>query len=391
MELSQRLAQISPSLTLTIFNQARELKEKGTKVWDFSAGEPDFDTPLPIKEAAIRALQEGKTKYGAVTGVAALKQAITDRLYQDQGLRYAPEQVIVTNGGKQSLYNLMICLLNPGDEVIIPSPYWVSYPEMVKLAGAKPVLLPATWEQDYKITPAQLAAQITPQTKLFVFNSPANPTGSVYSPQEVEAIAQVLEAHPQVWVVADEIYSKIVYSPALHHSIANFLPDRTLISSGFAKAYAMTGWRVGYLVGDREVIKATAKLQGHSTSNVCTFAQYGALHALIDSQDSVEQMRQSFAQRRELCYSMLSRMPKLRCPLPQGAFYLFPNIAQTGLSSLEFCARLLTEKQVALVPGIAFGADDSVRFSYATDPLTIEEGCRRIGEFIADLFPLEAQ
>ncbi len=382
MELSRRLDQVTPSLTLAISNQAQELKEKGLEVWDFSAGEPDFDTPAPIKEAAIKALQEGKTKYGPVAGIPKLKQAITDRLYQDQKLTYHPDQVIVTNGGKQSLYNLMISLLNPGDEVVIPSPYWVSYPEMAKLAGAEPILVEATWQQDYKITPSQLAAKLTDRTKLFVFNSPANPTGSVYSPQEVEAIAQVLAEHPQVWVVADEIYSQIIYPPAVHRSIAHYLPDRTLISSGFAKAYAMTGWRVGYLVGDRGVIKATAKLQSHSTSNVCTFAQYGALHALIDSQDCVEQMRQSFEIRRNLCHKLLSAIEPLVCPLPQGAFYLFLNIAKTRLSSLEFCQQLLQQKQVALVPGIAFGADDCVRFSYATDLTTIEEGCHRIGEFV---------
>jgi len=389
MELSHRLDQITPSLTLTIAEQARELREKGLPVWDFSAGEPDFDTPDPIKEAAIRALQAGKTKYGPVTGIPPLKQAILDRLYQDQGLTYQMDQVIVTNGGKQSLYNLMTVLLNPGDEVIIPSPYWVSYPEMVKLAGAQPVFLSASWQQDYKITAPQLASKITARTKLFVFNSPANPTGSVYSPDEVRAIAGVLESHPHVWIVADEIYSKIIYPPAVHCSIARFLPQRTFISSGFAKAYAMTGWRVGYLVGAREVIQATAKLQSHSTSNVCTFAQYGALHALTDRQDCVEQMRQSFATRRQLAYNLLSTIPPLQCPLPEGAFYLFPNIARTGLSSLDFCQQLLAAKQVALVPGIAFGADDCVRFSYATDPRTIEEGCGRIREFVADLLPLQ--
>lgn len=391
MELSHRLDQVAPSLTLSISSRAMALRQGGIRVWDFSAGEPDFDTPAPIKEAAIRALQAGKTKYGPVTGIGELKQAITDRLYQDQQLRYQPDQVIVTNGGKQSLYNLFMALLNPGDEVLIPSPYWVSYPEMAKLAGAEPIFLPSSWKQDYKITAPQLAAKLSAKTKLFVFNSPANPTGSVYSPQEVEAIARVLTEYPQVWIVADEIYSKIVYAPAVHCSIAHYLPDRTLISSGFAKAYAMTGWRVGYLVGDREIIQATAKLQSHSTSNVCTFAQYGALHALNDSQDCVEQMRQSFEQRRQLTYSLLSAIPHLQCPFPQGAFYVFPNIAETGLNSLQFCQQLLDQYQVALVPGIAFGADDCVRFSYATDPLTIEEGCGRIREFMLNLFALQTQ
>ncbi|MFN3362226.1 MAG: pyridoxal phosphate-dependent aminotransferase [Pseudanabaenaceae cyanobacterium] len=391
MELAHRLDQITPSLTLSIAQQASELRRQGIKVWDFSAGEPDFDTPLPIKEAAMRALQAGKTKYGPVAGIPELKQAITDRLRQDYNLHYSPDQVIVTNGGKQALYNLMMCLLNPGEEVIIPSPYWVSYPEMVRLAGAEPIFLPTTWERDYKITPLQLAEAITPRTRLFVFNSPANPTGSVYSPTEVAALAQVLENHPQVWVVADEIYSQIIYPPAVHCSIAHYLPDRTLLVSGFAKAYAMTGWRVGYLVGNREIIKATAKLQGHSTSNVCTFAQYGALQALTGDQGCVAEMRQAYAERRHLAYKFLSTTAGLHCPLPQGAFYLFPDISQTGLSSLEFCERLLREKQVALVPGIAFGADQCVRLSYATDPTTIAEGCQRVQEFVAGLLALQPQ
>ncbi|MCS6958463.1 MAG: pyridoxal phosphate-dependent aminotransferase [Pseudanabaenaceae cyanobacterium SKYGB_i_bin29] len=390
MEFAHRLDQITPSLTLSIAQQAGELRRQGVRVWDLSAGEPDFDTPPPIKEAAIQALQAGKTKYGPVAGIPELRQAITDRLRQDYNLQYSPEQVIVTNGGKQALYNLMMCLLNPGEEVIIPSPYWVSYPEMVRLAEAKPVFLPTTWERDYKITPAQLAEAITPRTKLFVFNSPANPTGSVYSPEEVAALAEVLEAHPHVWVVADEIYSQIVYPPAVHRSIAHYLPDRTMLVSGFAKAYAMTGWRVGYLVGNREIIKATAMLQGHSTSNVCTFAQYGALYAVTGDQGCVAQMRQSYAERRHLAYKLLSEMEGLRCPLPQGAFYLFPDITQTGLGSLEFCERLLREKQVALVPGIAFGADQCVRLSYATDPTTIAEGCQRVQEFVSSLLALQA-
>jgi aspartate aminotransferase len=360
------------------------MRAAGQPVWDLSAGEPDFDTPEAIKAAAKLALDRGMTKYGPAAGLPELRAALAAKLQQDNGLPYTPDQVMVTNGGKHALFNLMMVLLEAGDEAIIPSPYWVSYPEMVKLAGATPVLVPTTVDQDYKITPAQLAAAITPQTKLFVLNSPGNPTGSVYTPEEVQALAAVLAEYPQIWVISDEIYEKIRYDGVSHFSIAACpeLCDRTLVANGFAKAYSMTGWRVGYLAGPKEVIAAATVVQGHSTSNVCTFAQYGALAAVTGSQDCVATMAAAFAERREAIYERVRAIPGLICPKPTGAFYLFPDISAFGLDSQTFCTKLLQEEGVALVPGIAFGVDTNIRLSYATDRQTLEEACDRLHRFV---------
>jgi len=360
------------------------MRAAGQPVWDLSAGEPDFDTPDAIKAAAKLALDRGMTKYGPAAGLPELRAALAVKLQQDNGLSYTPDQVMVTNGGKHALFNLMMVLLEAGDEAIIPSPYWVSYPEMVKLAGATPVLVPTTVDQDYKITPAQLAAAITPQTKLFVLNSPGNPTGSVYTPEEVQALAAVLAEYPQIWVISDEIYEKIRYDGVSHFSIAACpeLCDRTLVAHGFAKAYSMTGWRVGYLAGPKEVIAAATVVQGHSTSNVCTFAQYGALAAVTGSQDCVATMAAAFAERREAIYERVRAIPGLICPKPTGAFYLFPDISAFGLDSQTFCTKLLQEEGVALVPGIAFGVDTNIRLSYATDRQTLEEACDRLHRFV---------
>jgi aspartate aminotransferase len=307
------------------------------------------------------------------------------QIYQ---LTYKPDQIIVTNGGKHSLYNLMMAMLDEGDEVIIPIPFWVSYPEMAKLADATPVFVVTTEETGYKITPEQLDAAINPKTKLFVLNSPSNPTGMVYSPAEIKALAEVLERHPHVYIVSDEIYEKILYDGASHISIASVsqtMYDRTLISSGFAKAYSMTGWRVGYLAGAPEIIKAATIIQGHSTSNICTFAQYGAVTALNDSQECVETMRKAFAERRDVMYDLLTSISGLTCPKPDGAFYLFPSIKSFNMSSLDFCDKLLEEFKVAVIPGIAFGLDHCIRLSYATNLETIREGCDRIRQFAEKL------
>lgn len=384
MQPADRLKQITPSLTLAISTKAKEMKAKGMDVCDFSAGEPDFDTPTHIRNAAKQALDQGKTRYGAAAGVMELREAIATKLKQDNQLNFTPQQILVTNGGKHSLYNLMMALLNPGDQVIIPVPYWLSYPEMVRLADATPVLVNTDETHGYKITPAQLEAAITPRTKLFVLNSPANPTGMVYSPDQVRAIAQVLEKHPQVMIVSDEIYEKIRYDDIEHLSIGTIsnLSDRTIISSGFAKAYSMTGWRIGYLAAPLDLIKSATTIQGHSTSNVCTFAQYGAIAALKSDQACVEEMRQEFAKRRDLMYKRLIGIDGITCPKPDGAFYLFPNISQLGMNSLEFSQKLLEESYVAVVPGIAFGADTNIRLSYATDRDTIERGCDRLATFI---------
>ncbi len=384
MKLASRVGQVTPSLTLAIAAKAKAMKADGIDVCSFSAGEPDFDTPAHIKAASKQALDEGKTKYGPAAGEPKLRAAIANKLRHENNLDYDTQNVIVTNGGKQSLFNLMLALIEVGDEVIIPAPYWLSYPEMVKLAGGKPVIVPTDATLGYKITPAQLRSSITPETKLFILNSPSNPTGMVYTPAELKALAEVL-VEQDILVVSDEIYEKIRYDGAQHLSIGavgSEIFQRTIISNGFAKAFAMTGWRIGYIAGPVELIKAMTTIQSHSTSNVCTFAQYGAIAALEGSLDCVEKMRQAFVQRRQVMLERLTAMPGLTCLKPDAAFYLFPNISQTGLSSLEFCDRLLSSQQVAAIPGIAFGADDCIRLSYATDMASIEKGMDRLEKFL---------
>ncbi len=386
MKLAARMGQVFPSLTLVISAKAKAMRAEGIDVCSFSAGEPDFDTPAHIKAAAKQALDLGKTKYGPTAGEPGLRAAIAHTL-QAEGLCYGAENVIVTNGGKHSLFNLMLALIGAGDEVVIPVPYWVSYTEMVKLAGGVPVLVPTSASTGYKLTAEQLRRAITPKTRLFVLNSPSNPTGMVYTAAEIEAIAEVV-VEQDIWVVSDEIYGKILYDGAKHLSIGSLGPEifaRTVISSGFAKAYSMTGWRIGWLAGPVELIQAVTTIQGHSTSNVCTFAQHGAIAALEGSQDCVELMRQAFAERRQVMLEHLNAIPGLTCLKPNGAFYLFVNISKTGLKSLEFCNKLLESQQVATIPGIAFGVDDHIRLSYATDAATIETGMERLATFVSDL------
>ena len=384
MKLAARVSQVTPSITLAISEKAKAMKAEGIDVCSFSAGEPDFDTPAHIKVAAAKALDQGKTKYGPGAGEPKLREAIAHKLKHDNGLNYKAENVLVTNGGKHSLYNLIVALIDPGDEVIIPSPYWLSYPEMVTLVGGKSVIVETDASTGYKITPEQLKKAITPKTKLFVLNSPSNPTGMVYTPGEIKALAQVI-VDAGIYVVSDEIYEKILYDGAEHISIGSLgeeIFSRTLISNGFAKGYSMTGWRLGYLAGPVEIIKAASTIQGHSTSNVCTFAQYGAIAALESSQDCVEEMRQAFAKRRQVMFERLNAIPGLSTAKPDGAFYLFPDISKTGLKSLEFCNAILESHQVALIPGVAFGADKNIRLSYATDMETIEKGMDRLEKFV---------
>ncbi|MEG4628175.1 pyridoxal phosphate-dependent aminotransferase [Microcoleus sp. AR_TQ3_B6] len=384
IKLAARVGEVPPSITLAIAAKAKAMKAEGIDVCSLSTGEPDFDTPEHIKAAAKEALDAGKTKYGPVAGEPLLKAAIARKLQSDNNLNYQPENILVTNGGKHSLYNLMMAAIDPGDEVIIPAPYWLSYPEMVKLASGKPVIVRTDASTGYKITPEQLSGAITPKTKLFVLNSPSNPTGMVYTRAELKALAEVI-VDRDILVVADEIYEKIIYDGAQHVSIGSLgkeIFDRTLISSGFAKAYSMTGWRVGYLAGPIELIKATSTIQGHSTSNVCTFAQYGAISALESSQESVEKMRQAFAQRRQVIFELLDAIPGISCIKPDGAFYMFVNISKTGMNSLEFCDAFLEQQQVAVIPGIAFGADDHIRLSYATDLGTIKKAVERLDKFV---------
>ncbi|MGF1588924.1 MAG: pyridoxal phosphate-dependent aminotransferase [Pleurocapsa sp.] len=384
MELAARVNRVSPSITLAISAKAKAMKAEGIDVCSFSAGEPDFPTPKHICEAAKTALDEGKTRYGAAVGELKLRQAIANKLQQDNHLDYQAENIIVTNGGKFSLFNLMQVLIESGDEVIIPAPYWLSYPEMVKLAGGTPVIVDTAAENDYKITPQQLEQAITPKTKLFVFNSPSNPTGAVYAPDEVRDLAKVI-VEQDILVVSDEIYEKILYDDAQHLSIGSIDAEifaRTITSNGFAKSHSMTGWRVGYAAAPLKILQAMAKIQGHSTSNVCTFAQYGAIAALESSQECVQEMLTAFAQRRAYMYQAINDIPQLSCPQPDGAFYLFVDISKTGKKSLEFCQNLLEAKQVAAIPGIAFGTDNCIRFSYATDMDTIKEGVKRLSEFV---------
>lgn len=387
MKLASRVNQVTPSLTLAIDSLAKEMKKNGEDVCSFSAGEPDFDTPTHIKAAAKKALDEGKTRYGPAAGEPGLRKAIAEKLLRDNQLAYNADNVIVTNGGKQSLYNLIMALIEAGDEVIIPAPYWLSYPEMVTLAGGTSVIVNTSLENQYKITPEQLEAAITPKTKLFVFNSPSNPTGIVYTPEEIAALAKIV-VEKDILVVSDEIYEKILYDGAIHRSIASFGPEifqRSIISNGFAKAFSMTGWRVGYIAGPVEIVKAMTKIQSHSTSNVCTFAQYGAIAALESSQDCIEEMVKAFSERRQYILERVRAIPGLNCPTPNGAFYVFIDISQTGLKSQDFCQKLLETQKVAAIPGIAFGADDCIRLSYATDLKTIEKGFDRIDQFIGTL------
>jgi aspartate aminotransferase len=387
MKLATRVGQVTPSLTLAISAKAKAMKAEGIDVCSFSAGEPDFDTPSHIKEAAKVALDQGKTKYGPAAGEPKLRAAIATKLTQDNQLNYQPENVIVTNGGKHSLFNLMLALIEAGDEVIIPAPYWLSYPEMVILAGGKPVIVETTAETDYKITPEQLDQAITPNTKLFVLNSPSNPTGAVYTPAEIKALGKVI-AERDILVVSDEIYEKILYDGAEHFSIGAVSPEvfeRTIISNGFAKSYSMTGWRVGYIAGPVPIIKAMTTIQSHSTSNVCTFAQYGAIAALENSQDCVAEMLAAFTERRKVILDAVRAIPKLSCPTPEGAFYVFIDVSQTGMTSLKFCDALLESQQVAAIPGIAFGADQCIRLSYATDLESINKGMDRLAKFVASV------
>lgn len=384
MKLAARVGEVTPSITLAIAAKAKAMKGQGIDVCSFSTGEPDFDTPEHITAAAKQALDQGKTKYGAAAGEPRLRSAIARTLNAEKGLDYQPENILVTNGGKHGLYNLMMALISQGDEVIIPAPYWLSYPEMVKLAGGIPVIVQTNADTGYKITPEELRSSITTNTKLFVLNSPSNPSGVVYTPQEIKALAEVV-VEQDILVVSDEIYEKIIYDGAEHLSIASLgkeIFERTIISSGFAKAYSMTGWRVGYLAGSLELIKAASTIQGHSTSNVCTFAQYGAIAAIESPQDCVDQMRQAFAQRRTVMMQRLGEIPGISFAKPDGAFYMFVNISKTGMTSLEFSDALLETQQVAVIPGIAFGADDHIRLSYATDLATIEKGMDRLDKFV---------
>ena len=385
--IARRAASLSPSLTLVIDSKAKEMKAKGEDVVGFGAGEPDFDTPQHIKDAAAAALAAGFTKYTPSSGIPELRQAIADKFLRENGLTYKPSQIIVSNGGKHSCYNVILATCQEGDEVIIPAPYWLSYPEMVKLAGATPVILETTDQTEFKVTPAQLRAAITPRSRLFILNSPSNPTGSVYTPDEIKALGDIC-VEKGVLIMSDEIYEHLTYDGAQVKSVASFSQahyDHTIIVHGFAKAWSMTGWRLGFLAAPEPIAKAIDAIQSHSTSNPCSFAQKGGVAALTGSQAHLPGWLAEYAKRRTRAWEMLNAMPGVSCVNSKGAFYLFPNISKTGLKSADFCARLLEQEKVAAVPGIAFGADDYIRISYATSLANIEKGLGRMDRFVRSL------
>jgi len=382
-KISKSAASLSPSLTLAIDSKAKQMKDEGQDVVGFGAGEPDFDTPQHIKDAAIKALNEGFTKYTAASGIPELRQAIADKFKRENGLSYKPSQILVSCGGKHSCYNVIMATCEAGDEVIIPAPYWLSYPEMVKIAGAKPVIVETSDKTEFKITPEALRQAITPRARLFILNSPSNPTGSVYTPEEIKALGDVC-VEKGVLIMSDEIYEHLLYDGAVHKRVESFSPahfEHTVVVHGFAKAWSMTGWRLGFAAAPEPIAKAMDAIQGHSTSNPTSFAQKGAVAALTGSQEHLKSWLAEFNKRRAFAWKKLNSIPGISCVNARGAFYLFPNIAKTGMKSTEFCAQLLEAEKVAAVPGVAFGADDYIRISYATSMAQIEKGLERMERF----------
>lgn len=388
LRLSARAEALQPSLTLAIAARAKQLRAEGQDVCSLSAGEPDFETPAFIRQAATAALESGHTRYGPAAGEPELREAIALKLSVENGIPTSAFQVVVTNGGKQALYNLFQVLLGPGDELLLPSPYWLSYPEMAQLAGATVRLLPSAAAEGFRFDAGRLEAAITPASKLLVLNSPGNPTGAVLSRAELEAIADVLRRHPQVAVVCDEIYEFLLTPGQEHHSFGAVAPDlldRLFVVNGLAKGWAMTGWRIGYLAGPEAVLAAASALQSQSTSNVCSFAQYGALAAIRGPRDCVRAMAEQFNQRRALLTAGLQAIAGLTLTPPSGAFYAFPDVSAFGLDSMTFCNRLLEQEGLAVVPGVAFGDDRCIRLSCAASPATIHDGLERLERFLASL------
>jgi len=385
--LNAAIASIHPSATLAIASKAKALAKQGVKVCAFAAGEPDFDTPDFIKEACVGALKAGHTKYTPVAGIPELTAAISAKLKRDNGLDYPPAQIVVSCGAKHSLALVFQTLLNPGDEVIVPAPYWLSYPEMIGVAGGKAKMIDTTWDHDFKVTPAMLEAAITDKTVAIVINSPSNPTGTMYSPAELKALGEVAIKH-DLWIISDEIYEKMVYEGNVFVSMASFGPafyEHTITINGFSKAYSMTGWRLGYTAAPLAFIKALDALQSHCASAPTTFSQYGGVAALEHGEAAIAEMVKAFDARRRRIYELMCAIPGIHCPKPTGAFYVFPNIESFGLDSLTFAKRLLEEHQVAVIPGVAFGNDRCIRLSYACSMANIEEGLKRLAAFCASL------
>ncbi len=391
MQFARRVSELSPSPTLAITAKAKELKSQGIDVVGLGAGEPDFNTPEHIINAATQSMKEGKTKYTPAGGIPELKQAVIEKLKRDNGLDYQPNQVIITIGAKHALFNFFQVICDPGDEVIIPVPYWVSYPEQVKLAEGKPVYVDGKKENNYKITPNQLDAAITSKTKAFILNSPSNPTGIIYSKEELEGIADVCKKH-DILIVSDEIYEKLIYEDAEHFSIASLNEDsykRTVVINGVSKPYSMTGWRIGYAAGDEKIIKAMTGIASHSTSNPVSFAQYGAVEAISGSQDDLIKMRSEFDKRRKAVLEIIHNISGLKPIAPKGAFYVFIDISEilhhngkNFANADEWAKALLDEAKVAVIPGSGFGAPNFIRISYATSLEQLQEGMKRIKEFI---------
>ncbi|MDP1579062.1 MAG: pyridoxal phosphate-dependent aminotransferase [Candidatus Didemnitutus sp.] len=381
---------VAPSPTLAIDGKAKAMKAAGEDVCIFASGEPDFDTPAFIKEAAIAALQAGQTKYAPTPGIEPLRIAIAARYGTDYGFAVKPAQVVVSPGGKFSCYLGIMATVNPGDEVIVPTPYWVSYPEMVKLAGGVPVFVACDDRAEFKLTPAQLEAAITPKSKLLVLCSPSNPTGSIYTRAELQALADVCVRH-NLYVLSDEMYEKLIYDggePVCFATLGDAIAQRTITVAGFSKTYSMTGWRLGTLVAPPAIAKACAELQSQISSNATTFAQYGALAALQEKDKAaaaVAEMKTAFDRRRKFLHAELNKIPGITCLMPGGAFYVFPNISSFGIDDVEFCTRLLEEEKLAAVPGSAFGLGGYLRLSYATSDEVIRQGVDRLARFCAKL------
>jgi aspartate aminotransferase len=396
--LSDALARIKPSPTIAVTARALELKAEGRDIISLSAGEPDFDTPAHIRAAAKAAIDAGRTRYTAPEGIPELRRAISAKFARENRLDYAPDQVVVSTGGKQVLFNALLATVNPGDEVIIPAPYWVSYPDMVALAGGTPVVVTGELERGFKITPKALEAAITPRTKWFIFNSPSNPTGAGYSRAELHALTDVLLRHPQVWVMSDDMYEHIAYAPFTFSTPAEVEPrlyERTLTVNGVSKAYAMTGWRIGYAGGPKPLIRAMTAIQSQSTSNPCSISQWAAVAALEGPQDYIPEAASAFRRRRDLVVGLLNACPGVACPEPEGAFYVYPSIAALigratprGVRIADdetFAAELLAAEGVAVVFGAAFGLGPNFRISYAAADDVLTEACRRIRRFCESL------
>ena len=396
--LADALSRVKPSATIAVTQKARDLKAAGRDVISLGAGEPDFDTPQNIKDAAIDAIRRGETKYPPVAGIAPLREAIAQKFKRENGLDYRPSQTIVATGGKQILYNAFVATLNPGDEVIVPAPYWVSYPEMVALNGGTPVIVDTRIEHGFKLRAEDLEAAITPRTKWVLLNSPSNPSGAAYSRAEIKALTDVLLRHEHVWVLTDDMYEHLVFGGFEFTTPAQVEPalyDRTLTMNGVSKAYCMTGWRIGYAAGPDKLVRAMEMVQGQQTSGACSIAQWAALEALAGPQDFLTGFREAFERRRDLVVSMLNQARGLSCPTPEGAFYVYPSCAgalgrttasgKTIETDEDFVSELLEAEGVAVVHGSAFGLGPNFRISYAAADETLEEACRRIQRFCAEL------